>query len=118
MLEKLNHMIMLKDFYGPLLTAKQQEMLSLYYENDWSLTEIAGEKHITKQAVHDIIRRAEKSLQEYEDKLGLVDKFSQSRRQIREVYELLNTPGSDRETIEQAIEILREVAGLVNKGEI
>ena len=41
MLEKISHMVLLKDFYGPLITQKQQDILNLQYENDWSLSEIA-----------------------------------------------------------------------------
>ncbi|HBQ85600.1 MAG TPA: DNA-binding protein [Syntrophomonas sp.] len=117
MLEKLDYMVMLNDFYGPLLTPKQQEILSLYYENDWSLTEIAREKNITKQAVHDLIRRAEKSLQGYETRLGLVEKFQKTRRQLEAVYDLLNH-SEDREAINQAAQILKAVAGSAIKGEV
>lgn len=117
MLEKLDYMVMLNDFYGPLLTLKQQEILSLYYENDWSLTEIAKERNITKQAVYDLIRRAEKTLQGYENKLGLVEKFQKTRWQLKAVYDLLNHTG-DREAINRAAEILKEIAGSAIKGEV
>lgn len=117
MLEKLDYMVMLNDFYGPLLTPKQQEILSLYYENDWSLTEIAREKNVTKQAIYDLIRRADKSLQEYEARLGLVKKFQNTRQKLTAVYELLNNI-DDREAIERAVEILREIAGSATKGEV
>lgn len=117
MLEKLDDMVMLNDFYGPLLTAKQQEILSLYYENDWSLTEIARDKNITKQAVHDLIRRAEKTLQGYEAKLGLVKKFQNTRGKLTVVYDLLKHT-EDREAINRAAEILNEVVGSAIKGEI
>ncbi|MDD4593386.1 MAG: YlxM family DNA-binding protein, partial [Parabacteroides sp.] len=75
MLEKTEHMIMLKDFYGPLLTLKQQDLMSLYYEDDWSLSEIAENRGTSRQAVYDVLKRAETALQEYEERLGLVDKF-------------------------------------------
>lgn len=117
MLEKLDDMVMLNDFYGPLLTSKQQEILSLYYENDWSLTEIARERNITKQAVYDLIRRAEKTLQGYEIKLGLVKKFEKTRWQLKAVYDLLNHT-EDREAINRAVEILKEVTGSAIKGEV
>jgi predicted DNA-binding protein YlxM (UPF0122 family) len=117
MLEKLDHMVMLNDFYGPLLTPKQQEILMLYYENDWSLTEIAREKNITKQAVHDLIRRAEKTLEGYEARLGLVERFQKTRCQLETVHDLLNHT-QDREAISRAAQILKEITGSAIKGEV
>lgn len=110
MLEKLERMILLKDFYGPLLTARQQEVLNLYYEQDWSLSEIASQLKVTRQAVYDLIKRSEHSLQEYEARLHLVERFQTTRVQIEEVYRLLNTPPTDRVTIQRALEILREIS--------
>ena len=56
MLEKMEQVILLKDFYGPLLTPKQQEVLNLHYEQDWSLSEIAEHWQISRQAVFDLIK--------------------------------------------------------------
>lgn len=58
-------------FYKLLLTEKQRDMLSLYYEEDLSLSEIADEFDISRQGVHDNIRRGENSLVEYEKALKL-----------------------------------------------
>ncbi|MGR6836610.1 YlxM family DNA-binding protein [Syntrophomonas erecta] len=110
MLEKIEHITMLKDFYGPLLTEKQQAVLYLYYENDWSMTEIAGHMGITRQAVFDLLKRSEKALEEYEDRLHLVARFYQVRRKMEEVYTLLNRPDPDRDTVSRAAELLREVS--------
>jgi len=52
MLDKTERMVMLKDSYGPLLTEKQQNVLNLYYENDWSLSEIGESMGISRQGVH------------------------------------------------------------------
>ena len=60
------------DLYGPLLTPRQQEAIRLYYEQDMSLAEIASECQVSRQAVHDILRRAEVALEKYEQKLGLL----------------------------------------------
>ncbi len=75
MFEKIIEINMLYDFYGQLLTAKQQEILKLYHEDNYSLSEIAEELGITRQGVHDTVKKAEKALHEYESKLGLVGKF-------------------------------------------
>lgn len=113
MLEKISHMIMLKDFYGPLLTPKQQDIMNLYYENDLSLTEIADIRNVTRQAVYDIIKRAEKTLEEYEQRLGLVKKFMTARRDLHEVYLLLENKEPAKDSINKAIQILKEVIELV-----
>lgn len=67
---------MLLDFYGALLTEKQAECLDLYYNQDLSLSEIAQDLDITRQGVHDNIKRGEKQLLEYENALKLAEKFS------------------------------------------
>jgi len=66
-------MVLLYDFYGKLLTPKQQEVMQLYYEQDLSLSEIAEELKITRQAVYDILKRSEQALEKYERKLGLLE---------------------------------------------
>lgn len=110
MLEKVEQMILLKDFYGPLLTQRQQEVLNLYYEQDWSFTEIAAHLRVTRQAVYDLIKRCEHGLQEYEERLHLVERFRTTRQQIEEVYRLLNEQEPDRAVVQRAVEILREVS--------
>ena len=70
---------MLFDFYGDLLTDKQREYYDLHYMSDLSLFEIAEMNGTSRQAVWDIIRRAEQSLREYEAKTGLVAKALRRR---------------------------------------
>ena len=65
----------LYDFYGELLTEKQQEVIELYYNEDLSLAEIAQHSNITRQGVRDSIKRAELQLQELERQLGLAERF-------------------------------------------
>ena len=77
MLEKIDEINMLKDFYGKLLTDRQQELLSLYYEENLSMTEIAESLAITKQGVSDGLKKAEAALRKYEGKLGLLDQWKQ-----------------------------------------
>ncbi len=110
MLDKLEQIILLKDFYGPLLTARQQEVINLYYEQDWSLSEIASQYNITRQAVYDLVKRSERLLQEYEQRLHLVKRFQDTQAQIEEVYRLLNNADIDQDTIDRAVEILRHIS--------
>ncbi len=69
------------DFYGTLLTERQQEVLDRYYGENFSLSEIAEEFRISRQGVHDTLKNADKALEDYENKLGLVKKF-QKRNKI------------------------------------
>lgn len=66
---------MLLDFYGALLTDKQHEMMRLRVEEDLSLSEIADGFGVSRQAVHDALRKAEKTLIDMEEKLHLVEKY-------------------------------------------
>lgn len=68
-------MTMLFDFYGELLTERQKEFYSLYYDEDLSLSEIAENYGISRQGVRDVIVRAEAYMTEIEDKTGLVKRF-------------------------------------------
>lgn len=67
---------LLLDFYGNLLPEKQLDMMEEYYGEDLSLSEIAENHGITRQGVHDNIKRAASELKEYEEKLGLLKRFS------------------------------------------
>ncbi|MBQ7702946.1 MAG: YlxM family DNA-binding protein [Firmicutes bacterium] len=74
-LDNLAKESLLYDFYGGLLTDKQREVMELYHEENYSIVEIAGELGVSKQAVHDNLKKTERILSDYEDKLGLVSKF-------------------------------------------
>lgn len=79
-MEKRARLALLLDFYGDLLTPRQKELLKLYYEEDLSLGEIAENYRISRQAVFDQIHRGEKTLEKYEEKLGLVARFLEEAR--------------------------------------
>ena len=64
------------DFYGELLTDKQKDALELYYDRDYSLAEIAQDMDISRQGVRDFIKRGEKQLYEFEEKLEMVKKYN------------------------------------------
>jgi len=75
------YMVLLFDFYGALLTDRQQEIFSLHYMDDLSMSEIGDESGITPQAAQNIIKRATMKLEYFESKLGLLAKHK-SRLQI------------------------------------
>ena len=70
---------MLFDFFGDMLTEKQQEYYDLYHNEDLSLSEIAEGAGISKQGVYDIIIRAEKTLVRFEQKTGIFQKWFETR---------------------------------------
>lgn len=85
--------ILLFDFYGEMLTQKQQDFICFYYDEDLSLAEIAENEGITRQGVRDGIKRAEAQLYSYEKHLGLCERFNnikQSVKQIDELTEIIN----------------------------
>ena len=73
-MEKNVKVSILLDFYGKLLTEKQFKLLDDYYNNDLSLSEVAENENITRQAVRDNLKNGENNLLEYESKLGLMEK--------------------------------------------
>ena len=78
-------MSLLFDFYGETLTEKQRELFDLYYNEDLSLAEIAEHAGITRQGVRDSIKRAEHTLRDMEDRLGLVARYGGTERCAEEL---------------------------------
>ena len=76
---------MLAELYGKLLTEKQYELINDYYNNDLSLSEIAENNGITRQAVRDIIKKGEKKLFEYEEKLLFMKRTLNQEQKIQKV---------------------------------
>jgi predicted DNA-binding protein YlxM (UPF0122 family) len=76
---------MLYDFYGDLLTAHQKEIYEDLVYNDMSLNEIAQEYGISKQGVHDLIKRCTQTMQGYEDKLHMIRRFEAIKAQAEEL---------------------------------
>ena len=77
---------MLFEQYKMLLTDKQQEIVSLYYNEDYSLGEISENLKVSRQGVYDTLKRSEKILREYEAKLGLVAKMKERERFTQDIY--------------------------------
>ena len=74
-LENIEIQSMLYDFYGALLNEGQNEVMALYHEDNLSLSEIAEELGTSRQAVHYTLKKAERALNEYEARLGLVAEY-------------------------------------------
>lgn len=88
-LEERLELSLLYDFYGALLKENQKRMFEENILEDYSYSEIAEEEGISRQGVHDSIKRATKQLHEYEEKLGLATRFKKQKEQIQEVRTLL-----------------------------
>ena len=94
---------LLYDFYGQLLTEKQQEAIELYYNEDLSLAEIAQFDAITRQGVRDAIKRAETQLLDFEERLGLLEKFNKVKENLV--------------TIERCAASIKEINGRLNNSQ-
>lgn len=88
MIKKMVEIGILFDFYGYLLTKKQRDAIELYYLKDLSLAEIGERIEVSRQGVYDVLKRGEKNLYSYEDKLGLVKKFKQNEEDIKKIINL------------------------------
>ena len=84
-MEKKVEISVLWEIYGKLLTEKQYEFIDDYYNNDLSLSEIAENNDITRQAVRDIIKKGEKKLFEYEEKLGTMKRMLSQEKKIEKI---------------------------------
>lgn len=94
---------LLYDFYGELLTAHQKEIYEEVVLDDCSLSEVAEAHGISRQGVHDLIKRCQKMLEGYEEKLRLVEKFCSIKEKVQQIEEL--TKAVSREPEKQLDEI-------------
>ena len=92
-IERVEYASMLYDFYGSLLSESQSEVMALYHEDNLSLSEIAEELGQTRQAVHYTLRKAEKALGSYEEKLRLVDSYKKNQQLAEEAYSIIDSAG-------------------------
>ncbi|OJV64715.1 MAG: hypothetical protein BGO41_14030 [Clostridiales bacterium 38-18] len=96
MFEKKMRLDALYEFYGKMLTDKQNEIMDLYCNMDYSLGEISEVHSISRQAVHDTIKRTEKVLEHYEEQLGLYERFTDKQKAFEKILECINAYESTR----------------------
>ena len=108
-MEKIFEQGILYDFYGELLTEHQQKIYEAAVYNDLSLGEIAEEQGISRQGVHDLIKRCDRILADYESKLHLVERFSSTKRIAQEIIELAEHGGETKETLREIVRLGREL---------
>jgi len=90
-MEKIVKQSLLFDFYGKLLTEHQQNVYQDAVFNDMSLSEVADNYSISRQGVHDLLKRCDKTMEEYEAKLQLITKFSDIKEKLSEITKLSET---------------------------
>lgn len=119
MVDEITRASLLYDFYGALLTEKQRQVMALYHEENLSLSEIGQEFGVSRQAVHDTLKKAEQALEEYEEKLGLIDKFLRTEQAIAAIeeeigrMEKLTSAATDSEAAHEAAQRLARVKEII-----
>ena len=98
---------MLLDFYGQLLTENQYNCLDLHCNQDLSMAEIAEELSISRQGVYDFIKKGRERLLEYEDKLGLLERFTVNNTELKNVRNLL-VQGNSEKALEKLDEVIKD----------
>lgn len=88
-MERIVEQAFLYDFYGELLTGHQRQVYEDFVLNNLSFSEIAEERGISRQGVHDLVRRCDKILTGYEEKLHLLEKFLDTRKKVSAIHELV-----------------------------
>ena len=92
----------LYDFYGELLKDRQRRIYEDFVFNDLSLGEIAQEEGISRQGVHDMVKRCTKALEGYEERLHLVEKFLSTKEQVEQIHALAAELRKSQETSAEA----------------
>lgn len=87
-MEKIVEQTILYDFYGELLTDHQKSIYEDFVYNNIGISEIAQERGISRQGVHDLIKRCDKLLNGYESKLHLVEKFNRAKELVGDIKKL------------------------------
>lgn len=111
MMDRIELSVLL-DYYGKLLTEKQQKIMNLYYNEDLSLSEIAELNNTSRQAIYDLIKRCYKQLLAYEDKLCLMKQDIELESQINLIIDNLNKiQGSNNDDIK----IIQDIKSILEK---
>ena len=112
-MEKFVEQALLYDFYGELLTKRQQQVYEAVVLDDCSLSEVAEELDISRQGVYDMIRRCNKSLEEYENKLHLVEKFLSIRDKANRIEQILGECEREKRDPGEIVARIREITDAI-----
>ena len=110
-MEKIVEQALLYDFYGELLNEHQKQIFEDHVLNDLSVSEIAAVEGISRQGVHDMLKRCDKILSGYEEKLKLIEKFLRTKEKVETIHHLANRMKDGDETEQQrCIEEIEQVS--------
>lgn len=104
---------LLYDFYGELLNRHQKEIYEQFILEDLSLSEIAADAGISRQGVHDLVKRCQKALEGYEQKLHLVEKFLSIKKNVQEIEEVLSKYEKTKQHPETMVAKIRKISDLI-----
>ncbi len=105
------------DIYGGLLTDHQQDVWRLYYQEDWSLAEIAEARKVSRAAIHDLLDRTARSLEGYEDRLRLMEALHKRQAILHRLVETVRDApeGAWRD---KTVRLIGELAGEEGGGDV
>ena len=113
-MDKMLKQALLYDFYGELLTDHQKSIYEDFVLN-YSLSEIGEDRNISRQGVYDIIKRCDRLLNGYEEKLHLVQKFLMAKEQVAKIHELAGEILKTEGVPETSTEYLRQIENISNR---
>lgn len=106
-IEKMLEIESLYSQYASLLTDKQRDIISMYYDEDYSLGEISQILKISRQSVYDSLKRSETTLKDYESKLGMIDKMKQIEIFVNSIEKCLGFDKENKENMTLEIDAER-----------
>ena len=112
-MNKILEQALLYDFYGELLTTHQKEVYEQFILDDLSLSEIAESAGISRQGVHDLIRRCQKALEGYENKLHLVERFLSVKEKVGQIDGILDEWEKEKKNPEEIVERIRRISDAI-----
>ena len=104
---------LLYDFYGELLTPHQKEIYEQFVLDDLSLGEIAQDAGISRQGVHDLVKRCQKALEGYEAKLQLVERFLSVKQKVGEIDRMLEEWEEKKENPDEIVRKIRRISASI-----
>ncbi len=108
-IDRVEYASMLYDFYGNLLSDARKQVMALYHEDNLSLSEIAEELGQSRQAVHYTLKKAEKSLEEYEDKLGLIAAYEKNQERAAVAFGIIGDSKLSEKEAEKLKALITEI---------
>ena len=112
-MNKILEQALLYDFYDELLTTHQKEVYEQFILDDLSLSEIAESAGISRQGVHDLIRRCQRALEGYENKLHLVERFLSVKEKVGEIGEILDEWEREKKNPEEIVGRIRRISDTI-----